>query len=259
MGDDKTGRSGGPLQPLQEELDTAHQAARRETEGALASRPLRSRRALLFQLYVALASAAFAALACLAALTPYTALELRLTRALQALDSPLLARFMALVSWPGFPPQIIGVIALPVLLLYYLGLRREARLAALVAGFTLLLNSLIKLAVARPRPEAGLVQVQELLSSYSFPSGHVMFYSAYFGFLFFLCFTLLRPSWLRAALLLLFAVLVLCVGPSRIYLGQHWASDVLGAYLLGSLCLAGAVLLYRRARPGGWKINRPEN
>lgn len=252
MEEDKFGRNGGtggPLDALRRELDEARRAARREAAEELASRPLRTRRAFFFQLYAAVAVLAFAALAYLAVLTPYSSLDLRLTQALQALDHPLLARFMRLVSWPGFPPQLFLVILLPILLLFYLGLRREARVTALAAVFTQLLNTLIKLAVARPRPEAGLVEVQELLSGYSFPSGHVMFYSAYFGFLFFLGYTLLRPSWMRAALLALCAALVLFVGPSRIYLGQHWASDVLGAYLLGSLCLAGAVRLYRGLPP----------
>jgi undecaprenyl-diphosphatase len=57
-------------------------------------------------------------------------------------------------------------------------------------------------------------------------------------------YTLLKRSWMRSLLLALLGMFILLVGISRIYLGQHWASDVLGAYLLGGFLLAGILLLY---------------
>jgi undecaprenyl-diphosphatase len=72
-----------------------------------------------------------------------------------------------------------------------------------------------------------------------------MFYIGFYGFLWFLIYTLLKRSWLRTLLLILLSTLIALVGISRIYLGQHWASDVLGAYLLGSLCLVAEIELYR--------------
>ena len=83
------------------------------------------------------------------------------------------------------------------------------------------------------------------LDSYSFPSGHVLFYAAFFGFLCFLGSTLLKGSWLRALLLIGLGALIALVGLSRIHLGQHWFSDVLAAYLLGSVWLALTVYVYR--------------
>lgn len=44
---------------------------------------------------------------------------------------------------------------------------------------------------------------------------------------------------------MIFGSLVLTIGVSRIYLGEHWASDVVGAYLLGSLVLIGVIQFYR--------------
>jgi undecaprenyl-diphosphatase len=134
---------------------------------------------------------------------------------------------------------LIGVI------LYLYGLRREAvtaLLASLVSGVT---NETVKYMIQRPRPSPELVEVFEVLSSYSFPSGHVMFYVSLFGFGWYVAYTSLKRSWKRTLLLIFFGTLILLVGVSRIYLGQHWASDVLGAYLLGGFVLVGVILLYQ--------------
>jgi len=70
-------------------------------------------------------------------------------------------------------------------------------------------------------------------------------YTAFFGFLMFLGYTLLKPSFARTVMLVILGSLVGLVGLSRIYLGDHWASDVVGAYLLGSLWLALSIAIYR--------------
>lgn len=212
----------------------------------VAPRPTRSARALIFQGYVILTIAVFTLLAFLARGTAYFGIDLTITEWIQSYHSDWLTVLMRLVSWPGYLPQVVAVIALLPAGLYALGLRREA-LYTLGAGLgSEGLNFLLKVSIQRPRPSASLVEVLRDVSGFSFPSGHVMFYTAFFGFLLFLSYTHLRASWKRALLLALWAMMVILVGPSRIYLGNHWASDVLAAYLIGSLVLAVVILLYRR-------------
>jgi undecaprenyl-diphosphatase len=115
-----------------------------------------------------------------------------------------------------------------------------------VAGGTLI-NRLMKWLIARPRPTIEVVNVQREWAHESFPSGHVAFYVCFFGFLFFAAFALLpKKSWKRRLATTLAALPLLLVGLSRVYLGAHWPSDTLGAYLLSGIWLAFVLHQYRR-------------
>jgi membrane-associated phospholipid phosphatase len=111
------------------------------------------------------------------------------------------------------------------------------------------LNNFVKYVVHRPRPPSSLVEVYQVLTSYSFPSGHVMYYLALYGFMLFLVFVVLKRRWLRTLLITILSALIVLVGISRIYLGEHWASDVLAAYLLGGLGLTAVIAIYRWGKP----------
>jgi undecaprenyl-diphosphatase len=200
---------------------------------------------VLFQAALVLVAGAFALLTFLVKTRSSFTLDLQITKVIQSLDAPLFAWLMNLVSWPGFSPQAMIVTGLIVLLLYSFGLRWEALTALTTALSSTALNVLVKSLVQRPRPLPDMVTVLATLNSYSFPSGHVMFYVSFFGFIGLLAYSLLKPSFQRSLLLIFFGALVVLIGISRVYLGQHWASDVLGAYLLGCLTLVANIQLYR--------------
>lgn len=206
---------------------------------------LRRQRVALFQAGLVLAAGAFALLTFLVKTRPSLALDLQITKVIQSLDAPLFAWLMYLVSWPGFSPQAMIITGLVVSLIYGFGLRWEAVTTLSAALSSTALNVLVKNLVQRPRPLPDMVNVLATLNSYSFPSGHVMFYVSFFGFIGLLAYSLLKPSFQRSLLLIFLGGLAVLIGISRIYLGQHWASDVLGAYLLGCLTLAANIQFYR--------------
>ena len=221
--------------------DAAHKAAHAEAAPA----PVRRHRALLFQLLLLVILAGFAVLTYLVKTTPSFAIDVLITRGIQQISIPLFYELMVFVSWPGFVPQSLIITVSIVLIIYGFGLRWEAVMALAAAVFSTAVNVLVKDLIQRPRPTAAVVHVLDSLVSYSFPSGHVMFYLVFFGFVWFLAFSLLKPSFKRGLLLVFFGGLVLLIGISRIYVGEHWASDVLGSYLLGTLALVAVIQFYR--------------
>lgn len=230
-----------PEKPLEEPIEKAQQAA----QAATAPPHARRYRTIIFQGSMIAISSAFAFLTLLAKSSPFFPVDLQITLGIQTITNPIFAQLMTWISWPGFPPQTLAIPLFVVAFLYTVGLHWEAVAALVAAISSAAINGLVKDLIQRPRPAVNLVHVFRILNSYSFPSGHVMFYVVFFGFLFFLAFALLKPSLKRTLILLFFGLLILLIGISRIYLGQHWASDVAGAYLLGSLTLVANVAFYR--------------
>jgi membrane-associated phospholipid phosphatase len=176
------------------------------------------------------------------------AVDVAVTIRVQRVRAPGLARLMELTSWLGFspqsrivPPAIAGV-------LWLARLRTEAVFALLAWG-TALVSTIVKAVMRRPRPADPSVQVAVAkLAGSSFPSGHTLAYVGVYGFLAYLAYTLVRPAALRRTLTAALCGLVALVGPSRVYAGHHWPTDVLASYFLGFSYLIGLTALYRRAK-----------
>ncbi len=172
----------------------------------------------------------------------------RVTVALQRNQQPWLRRSMQAVSWPGFAPASAVIPAGLVGVWLAFGFPLEA--AFQLAGWgTSLISFSVKRAMRRPRPHPEHVRVSPArLGDTSFPSGHVLNYVGIYGSFGYLAATLIRPDRVRRPLVALCAGLIALVGPSRIYLGHHWLTDVTASYLLGLSYLLGTTALYRRAK-----------
>ena len=220
-----------------------------DAAGAIVAKPWRRYRAAVFQTYLIGAVVAFVILAWLAKTVAYFTFDVTITRALQTYHWGWFDALMQALTWIGFSPQA-WIITLAILLfLYASGLKWETMVAFVSVLGSSALGLGLKVLIDRPRPSADLVTVLTQLKDFSFPSGHVLFFVTFFGFLLFLAYTLLKHSWWRTLLLVILVGMIVLIGPSRIYVGQHWASDVIASYLLGSVWLALSVLIYRWGKP----------
>jgi undecaprenyl-diphosphatase len=157
---------------------------------------------------------------------------------------------MASVSWLGFPPQSRLLPPTYAAVLWVAHFRLEA-VFQLAAWGTALLSTIVKAFMRRPRPLAGkdLRVVAAPLGGSSLPSGHVLTYVGVYGWMAIMADLLIKPPFLRRLVVAALTTLIAAIGPSRIYLGHHWATDVAASYLLGSSYLAAMVVVYRRLKP----------
>jgi len=147
-----------------------------------------------------------------------------------------LTRFMQLVTLLGSQAVMIGLPLCAAAALFARGDWRRATFMLIVWGGAEMLEFGLKLLFHRPRPEAFFDT--PLPQSFSFPSGHALLSLSVYGAL-----AWLAGGWpARIAAI----VLALVIGASRVYLGVHYATDVIAGYLVGAVWLEAAAVLHRR-------------
>jgi undecaprenyl-diphosphatase len=146
------------------------------------------------------------------------------------------------ISFTGKPIFLLFAVGLPVLWALRRGARRTALFLAVTCVGGGLVNSAVKLAVGRPRPEVD----EPIATAFgkSFPSGHSMAAVVCYGALLLVVLPLLAGRW-RALAVAGTALLVALIGFSRLTLGVHFVSDVLGGYVLGAAWLSASVAAFQ--------------
>ncbi|MBA2678370.1 MAG: phosphatase PAP2 family protein [Ktedonobacteraceae bacterium] len=237
---------------MQNQVNSAVDNAKKEVTTSRRSRYHLGRIGRALLIIYAVQLTLFALLAGWVYVNPVTAVDVAITQEFQENLAPWLQTLMRIVSYPGSSFVLPALIVLVGGAFWLLGLRLEGIVTLVLSGVSALLNALIKLIVHRPRPTAGLVEVLQGATGNSFPSGHVMAYLAFWGLLFSFGIILFHGwRWWRIALLIVPAFFVVMVGPSRIYLGAHWASDVLGSYLIGGVLLGITLGIYLKLKERG--------
>jgi membrane-associated phospholipid phosphatase len=107
-------------------------------------------------------------------------------------------------------------------------------------------NYVISYIVHRPRPEAEyLHRSWAQTEALAFPSGHVVGAVMLYGVIYYLA-RGIRPAWLRIAIQVFAVSIIVSIGFIRVWVGAHWVSDVVTAYLLGATLLLALIWVHRR-------------
>ena len=96
------------------------------------------------------------------------------------------------------------------------------------------INQLLKHIIRRPRPDI-FRMIEE--SGFSFPSGHSMASFGFYGLLIYMIYKSKLNKKIKVFLIIMLSLLILLIGISRIYLGVHYASDVIGGFIMSFICL----------------------
>ena len=222
------------------------EAQRVAAETAVSGRRAVSRGTIFLAFYLWLLSGAIM-ISLIARYTQFFPGDRSITRNLQRQHNPWLRRFMIAISEIGFPKIGIPFTFSVAGIFWVLRFRLEA-IFVLLTSSSNILNWIVKRLIKRPRPTSELVTVARVINEPSFPSGHVMHYLNLFGLLDYLLATNWRSGRLRNILLAICTSLIVLIGPSRVYLGAHWPSDVMAGYIYGGLWFGGLMTIYLRIK-----------
>lgn len=139
--------------------------------------------------------------------------------------------FMMFISHLG---SAVTLITLTVVFVLLLRNKKDSRCIALNLVLVFVLNRILKFIIARPRP-----QILRLVSEkgYSFPSGHAMVSMGFYGFLIYLIYKKVKNKKVKYPLIIILTLLVIAIGISRIYLGVHYFTDVIGGFIIAIIYL----------------------
>jgi undecaprenyl-diphosphatase len=161
----------------------------------------------------------------------------------QGLETPFLTIVMKFFTFIGSAPFVI-VLSIFLLFFLYKVLHHRFELILFVAAIagSAILNGILKQFFQRVRPDFHrLIDIE----GFSFPSGHAMNAFTVYGIISFLLWRHIPSRLGRGALLLISTVMILTIGISRIYLGVHYPSDIVGGYFASGFWVTTAILFFQ--------------
>lgn len=204
----------------------------------------KSRRAV-YSIFLLLA---FILLAIFVGNNPVNDFDISISRFVQQFHNPTLDQLMIWISAFGNVSIAFASTLITALLFFVFNYKREA-IFIMAISFTGLVTLTLKYLFSRPRPTAEYVTLIESYKNHSFPSGHTLSYVVFFGFIIFLMQQLKTlPQYLRI-IVSVFAYFMFIVGPiSRVYLGAHWFTDIVGGLLIGLFYLLHLNFFYIKSK-----------
>ncbi|MBA2608587.1 MAG: phosphatase PAP2 family protein [Actinobacteria bacterium] len=163
-------------------------------------------------------------------------------------DSASLTAVMKTLSFVGRPTFLVPLVALTTLWCVRSGARKLAAFLILTSLGGGAVDTIVKILVSRPRPSFDDPIATAL--GKSFPSGHAMSSTICYGAVVLVVLPLVAARW-RPVLIAAVSLLVLGIGVSRLALGVHFLSDVLGGFVLGGAWLVGSVAVFEV-----WRVER---
>ncbi|MBP1904034.1 undecaprenyl-diphosphatase [Paenibacillus turicensis] len=175
---------------------------------------------------------------------------------IQGMESPPLTQVMLFFTWLGSTPQVLVISVITMLFLFFgLKHRKELWLFLISGSGSVLLNVLLKLKFSRQRPTLHRL-IEE--TGYSFPSGHSMAAFTLYFTIAFLIWKHMPNTFSRVLTILVSAFLIVIIGVSRIYLGVHFPSDVVGGYFISGCWSAVCIMTYQYLLEYKWNP-KPQN
>lgn len=161
---------------------------------------------------------------------------------ISSIRSPILTRLMIFIS------EFCNMIFIFVVVLFLLLLVKEKTHKFLVVINTLgayLLTGFIKLIFARPRPIIFMLVNEK---SYSYPSGHALISTAFYGILAYLCYKNIENKYWKYISPFLLIILSIAISFSRLYLGVHYLTDVMTGILIGVIIILIEIKVIKKGK-----------
>lgn len=170
--------------------------------------------------------------------------EIEIIKTLQSAASPILTGFFKLISQLG---NYIGFI-LAAITIFFLASKKFAVNFSITYWLGLLTNWILKSLISRPRPYVKSSEILNIFpgSGTSMPSGHTLSATIIACFCVYIIFKSTKKAWIKILSSVFFTIFVGFVIVSRMYLGQHYLSDTLVAFVEGVLISTVGILIYKK-------------